>query len=362
VNGVARVGVVGCGVIAHNYVKGSAAFDSFDVVACADVNGAVAAAFGAAYGLRVEAVESLLADPDVDLILNLTPPAAHADVVRAAFAHGKHVYTEKPLATSLADARTLVAAAARYGLRLGCAPDTFLGSAYEAGRELIERGAIGEPLGATATLLVGGPDGWHPNADIFYREGGGPMLDIAPYYLTAIASLLGPYAAATGFAETPTPVRRIAVGARAGAEFRVDVPTHAAGVLRLRRGALLTLTVSFEASEQYESSLVVHGSEGVLELPDANAFGGDVRVKTARSEWENVAYDFGGEQETRGCGIHDLVESIRAARPHRASGELGMHVLEAAWAVLRAAAEGRTIEIFSEIETEGSRPRAAERG
>ena len=172
---------------------------------------------------------------------------------------------------------------------------------------MIERGAIGEPLGATAALLVGGPDNWHPNADSFYREGGGPMLDLAPYYLTAIASLLGSYTAATGFGETPTRVRELGFGPRAGERFSVDVPTHVAAVLRLERGALVTLTVSFEASEQYESNLTVHGSEGTLELPDANAFEGDVRVRTARGEWEIVPYESRGQQETRGCGLHDLV-------------------------------------------------------
>jgi predicted dehydrogenase len=362
VNGAARVGVVGCGVIAHNYVRGATAFDSFDIVVCADLDERVAAAFGAEHGLRVASVEDLIADPDIDAILNLTPPSAHAAVVRAALAHAKHVHTEKPLATSVDDARSLVALAAERGLRLGCAPDTFLGSAYEAGRELIERGAIGEPLGATAALLVGGPDGWHPNADIFYREGGGPMLDLGPYHLTAVASLLGPYVEATGFMATPTPVRRLAVGPRAGEEFTVDVPTHVAALLRLERGPVLTLTVSFEATEQYESSLLVHGSEGTLELPDANGFEGDVRMKTARGDWETVAVESRGPQETRGCGLDDLFESLHAGRPHRASGELGLHVLEAATAVLESARAGHTVAIGSRLGQDATQTQVSERG
>ena len=355
-NGAARVGLVGCGVIAHNYVQGAAAFESFDIVACADLNQTVADAFGAQHDLPATTVDELISDSGLDVILNLTPPGAHASVAGAAFEHGKHVYSEKPVATSVDDARALVEEASERGLRLGCAPDTFLGGAYEAGRELIERGAIGEPLGATAALLVGGPDNWHPNADSFYREGGGPMLDLAPYYLTAIASLLGSYTAATGFGETPTRVRELGFGPRAGERFSVDVPTHVAAVLRLERGALVTLTVSFEASEQYESNLTVHGSEGTLELPDANAFEGDVRVRTARGEWEIVPYESRGQQETRGCGLHDLVESLRAGRPHRASGALGLHVLEAAFAVLRASEEGRTVEILSRVSSDTPQP------
>jgi predicted dehydrogenase len=356
VNGPVRVAVVGCGVIAHNYVDGARGFDSFEVVACADMSEAVAQAFAAQHGLYAAPVEDVLADPEVDAILNLTPPPAHADIVRAAFEHGKHVYTEKPLATTVDDARSLVVAAAERGLRLGCAPDTFLGGAYEAGRELIARGAIGEPIGATATMLVGGPDSWHPNADSFYREGGGPMLDLAPYDLTAIASLLGPFAAATGFAATPTPLRELGFGPRAGERFTVDVPTHVVAALQLERGPLVTLTVSFEATDQYESRMQIHGSEGTLDLPDANAFEGRVRLRAARGEWEDVPYESHGLQETRGCGLDDLVESLRAGRPHRASGELGLHVLETAVAVLRAAADGRTVEIRSRIASDLPQP------
>ena len=152
----------------------------------------------------------MIAAPDVDLVLNLTPPRAHGPLVRAALESGKHVYTEKPLAATVDEARSLVAEANDRGLRLGCAPDTFLGAAYSTGRRLLDDGAIGEPLGAAATMLVGGPDSWHPNAEMFYRAGGGPLLDIAPYYLTALVSLLGPVASVAGFAETPTPSARSA--------------------------------------------------------------------------------------------------------------------------------------------------------
>ena len=188
-------------------MKDSPAFAHWRPVACADLDPASADAFAAEHGLRALAVDDLIADPEVELVLNLTPPTAHAAIVRASLAAGKHVYTEKPLAATAAEARELVAEAERRGLRLGCAPDTFLGSPYETGRRLIEEGAIGTPLGAAAAMLVGGPDSWHPNAEMFYRAGGGPLLDIAPYYLTALVSLLGPIASVAGFAETPTPTR-----------------------------------------------------------------------------------------------------------------------------------------------------------
>ena len=341
----ARVGVVGCGIVAKVYVEGSTAFDSFEVTACADLERESADAFADLHGLRASTVDELLADSSIDVVLNLTPPAAHAAVIRAALEAGKHVYTEKPVTTTLADGRELLAEAERRGLRIGCAPDTFLGAAYETARELIAQGRIGTPLAATATFLVGGPDGWHPNADFFYRAGGGPMLDVAPYYLTAIASLLGPFRAAVGLATTPTPERRFGVGPRAGEAFTVDVPTHAVAALQLESGALATLTVSFEAFGQYASALVVHGSGGSLELPDANAFGGEVRIRNGSGEWKVVEYESSAARETRGLGLDEMLVAIGEERPHRASGALGLHVLETAVAALQSAEEGRTVEI-----------------
>ena len=329
-SGPLRVGVIGCGIIATRYVEDAPAFAHWQAVACADLDADLSRDFAGTHGLRPLSVEGLLADPDVDLVLNLTPPKAHAPLVAAALAAGKHVYTEKPLAATSAEARELVADAERRGLRLGCAPDTFLGAAYEAGRRLIDEGAIGSPIGAAATMLTGGPDRWHPNAEMFFREGGGPLLDIAPYYLTAIVSLLGPIASVAGFGETPTRERTLGAGPRAGQVVKVEVPTHAAAVLRLERGALATLVVSFEASGQYLSGLVVYGSEGSLTLPDANAFGGEVTIRRAGREPETVAYASGGARETRGLGIDDLAESLRHGRPHRASGDLALHVLEVA--------------------------------
>ena len=340
-----RVGVVGCGIIAKRYVTDSAAFDTWQPIACADLDTASAEAFAAEHGLRAESVDELITDPEVELVLNLTPPNAHAPLSGSALAAGKHVYSEKPLATSVADGRDLVETAHRLGLRLGCAPDTFLGHAYEAGRRLIEDGAIGDPLGAVGRMLVGGPDAWHPNAEMFFRAGGGPLLDIAPYYLTAIVSLLGRVESVSGFAVTRTPKRTFGAGPRAGETFAIEVPTHAAVLLRLQDGALATLTVSFEARGQYVSGMEVFGSEATLYLPDANTFGGEVCLRRGRGEPEPVPYTPDGAQGTRGLGVHELVESMRTGRPHQASGALALHVLEAADAALRSSAERIVIDL-----------------
>jgi predicted dehydrogenase len=338
-----RVGVVGCGVIAARYVGDSSAFEHWRPVACADLDAEAARAFGAEHGLRLLGVDELIADADVDLVLNLTPPKVHAAVVTAALDAGKHVYTEKPLAATADEARELVAQAERRGLRLGCAPDTFLSSPYETARRLIADGAIGTPVGAAATMLVGGPDGWHPNAEMFYRAGGGPLLDIAPYYLTALVSLLGPIESVAAFTETPTPHRTLGAGVRAGDTIRVEVPTHAAAVLRMQNGTLATLTVSFETRGQYVSGLAVYGTDGLLTLPDANAFAGDVVLTDARGKAETVPYTSRGRQETRGIGIEDLALALLEERPHRASGELALHVLEAAEAAIDSASDRRFI-------------------
>ena len=343
-----RVGVVGCGIIAKHYLEHASAFSSWRPVACADLDSEAAEAFGADHDLRVLPVDELIAGDDVDLVLNLTPPRAHAAVLQATLDAGKHAYTEKPLATTVSDARDVLALADELGLRLGCAPDTFLSSAYETGRRLLAEDAIGFPLGANATMLVGGPEGWHPNAEMFYRAGGGPLLDIAPYYLTAIVSLLGPIASVAGFAETPTAERMLGAGPRAGETIVVEVPTHAATVLQLQSGALATLAVSFEARGQYESRLVVYGSEGVLELPDANHFGGEIVLRRGNEPATRIAYEDRGAQETRGYGIEELVTALRAGRPHRASAALGLHVLEAAEAALTSAEELRTVTLTTD--------------
>jgi predicted dehydrogenase len=243
--------------------------------------------------------------------------------------------------------RALVDHARAAGVRLGCAPDTFLGGAYETARLMIERGDIGVPIGATAEMVTGGPESWHPNADSFYRAGGGPLLDIAPYYVTAMVSLLGPIVAASGFATTPTVERELGAGPRAGDCFATEVPTHVAGALRLASGALATITVSFEAPGRCESGMVVHGTESSLLLPDANGLGGDVKIRSGRSEWELVERGPRRALDRRGIGLHDLVEAVNEGRPHRASGELALHVLEALHAVLRSAEEGVTVDVSS---------------
>jgi predicted dehydrogenase len=345
-----RVGVMGCGVISRAYVENAGAFDSYEIVACADLDPAQAVALGRASGLAVTNVDELIADSSIDVILNLTPPLVHASVTRQALAAGKHVYTEKPLATDAAEAAELAREAGTLGLRIGCAPDIFLGSAYQAGRSAIDDGLIGQPLSVSAAMLVGGQETWHPNPDIFYTDGAGPLFDMGPYYLTAIVALLGPIERVAGFAALRPFERTIEIGPRRGQRFTATTPTHTSATMQLADGMTANLVASFEARDQYICDVAVYGSEGVLLLPDPNAFGGSVRLKRGRGGWEDVTYASRGGADARGIGLHDMVESIAAGQSHRASGELGAHVVDVARSILRSAEEGRIVEIGSRVD------------
>ena len=355
-NAPARVGVVGCGVISRHYAENAKAFDSFELVACADLDNSQAQALAEAHDLRVASVDELISDAEIDIILNLTPPAAHAGVIRACLAAGKHVYTEKPLATETTEAAELLAEAGRLGLQIGCAPDTFLGSAYQAGRALLDGGAIGEPLSVSAAVLVGAQETWHPNPDIFFADGAGPLLDMGPYYLTAIVSLLGPVARVAGFASTRTRERAIEIGPRTGERFAVATPSHATAAMVLESGVTANLVASFETNGQYVCDLEIHGTDGVLSFPDPNAFEGPVRMRRGREGWQDVAFSARGNRDARGIGLHDLVEAIAAGRPERASGSLGLHVVEIARGILIAAAESRVVEIRSRASKPAAMP------
>jgi predicted dehydrogenase len=345
-----RVGVVGCGVISRHYAANAKAFDGFELVACADVDQVQARSLADEHGLEVASVEELIADPSIDVVLNLTPPAVHAAVISQALAAGKHVYTEKPLATDLADGFDLIAQAEERGLRIGCAPDIFLGGPYQAARALIDAGAIGEPLSVSAAFLGGAQERWHPNPDIFFADGAGPLLELGPYYIGAIVALLGPIQRVAGFASTKVVERRIEIGPRTGEVFHASTPTHTSAAMELLSGVTANLVASFEAGGQYICDLEIHGTEGVLALPDPNGFKGPVRRRDGRGTWEDVPYTSRGAADARGIGLQDMVDSIAAGQPHRASGRLGLHVVEVARGILQSAVESRFVAIESRLE------------
>ena len=346
-----RVGIVGTGNISPIYLRNAAGIGGYEVVAVADLDLARAAARAEEYGVPLAlAVDDLLAHPDVEAVVNLTIPAAHADVARRALLAGKHAYNEKPLATALEDGRALVELARSRGLRLGCAPDTLLGAGLQTCRELIDAGAIGEPVAATANMLSSGPEAWHPDPGFFYAPGGGPLFDMGPYYLTALVNLLGPVAAASGVARASFAERTVGKGPKAGSRVPVTTETHLAGVLAFESGPVATLVTSFDVQKHNAARLEIYGSEGSLALPDPNTFGGPVLVAGRSGDWQEVPVTRPYATNSRGLGVADMLAAAREGRPHRASGELALHVLEVMHAIPRASREGRHVSIESRPE------------
>jgi predicted dehydrogenase len=344
-----NVGIIGTGNISSIYLENSKRFENFNVAACADLFVDRAQARAAEYGVpKAYSVDELLADPAIEAVINLTIPRAHGEVGLRAIEAGKHVYNEKPLALTRDEGRALLDAAAAKGLRVGCAPDTFLGGGLQTCRKLIDEGAIGQPVAATAFMLSHGPETWHPDPDFFYQPGAGPMFDMGPYYLTALISLLGPVRRVTGSARISFPERQITSKPKHGAMIQVNTPTHVAGVLDFHQGTVATLVTSFDVWGANVPRIEIYGSEGSLSVPDPNTFGGPVLLRKAgEREWTEVPVAFGYTANSRGLGVADMLQATRSGRPHRASGQLAYHVLDLMHAFHDASREGRHIELQS---------------
>jgi predicted dehydrogenase len=343
-----RVGLIGCGYISDVYLRNAPRFPPFTIVACADAVRERADARGRDYGIPARGVDVLLADPAIELVLDLTTPGAHAVIAEAALVAGKSVYNEKPLALALADGKRLVETARARDLRLGAAPDTFLGGGLQTCRQLLDDGAIGEPVAATAFMLGHGHERWHPNPDFYYQAGGGPLFDMGPYYLTALIALLGPVRRVTGTARATFPERIVRSQPRAGERIPVEVPTHLAAVLDFANGAIATLVTSFDVWASAAPRLEIYGSRGSLSLPDPNTFGGPVRISGDHSaSWCEIPIIRPYTDNSRGLGLAEMAAAMRLGRPHRASGELAYHVLEIMHAVETASREGRHVAIES---------------
>ena len=347
-----RVGLMGTGVISDIYLTNAAKYQEFEVVACADLDLDRAKQAAAKHGVaRACSPDELLADPEVELVINLTIPRAHAEVGMATLAAGKHLYSEKPFTIEREDAARLLASAAERDLRVGSAPDTFLGGGLQTCRHLIDTGAIGQPVAATAFMTGHGPESWHPNPAFFYQYGGGPLLDMAPYYLTALVHLLGPVRRVTGSARASFPERTVGSGPLKGQQVAVDVPTHVAAVLDFASGAIATLITSFDVWAADLPRIEVYGSTGSMGVPDPNTFGGPIRLHGPDTKgWTDAPLSFASAENSRGIGVADMSAAIRAGEPHRASGELAYHVLDVMQAILDASDTGRHVDVQSTCE------------
>lgn len=348
----ARVGIIGCGNISGIYFQAGKTFEILDIVACADQDMDRARAKAEEHGVRALTVDEMLADPQIEIIINLTIPGAHFEICRRALEAGKHAHTEKPLSLTRDQGRQLLDLAAQKNLRLGGAPDTFLGAALQTCRQLIDEGKIGEPLAATAFMLGRGPEPWHPDPEFFYKTGGGPMFDMGPYYLTALTTLIGPMTRLSGSARASFPERTVGSGPKQGQTITVDIPTHIAGVIDFAGGAVGTIITSFDVWAAELPNIQIYGTEGSLSVPDPNNFGGTVRLWNHKDggEWKEVHLTHGYAENSRGIGVADMAYAIRESRPHRASGALAFHVLEAMHGFHDASAQGHYYQMTSTVE------------
>jgi predicted dehydrogenase len=343
------VGVIGCGNISGAYMRMLKTLPVVQVAACADLRPEAAQALAEAYGVpRVLTVAELLAAPDIEIVLNLTTPQGHGEVALAALAAGKSVYNEKPLALTRAEGQQMLALAAEKGLRIGGAPDTFLGGGLQTCRELIDAGAIGTPVAATAFMMSRGHEHWHPNPSFYYQQGGGPMFDMGPYYLTALVSLLGPVQRVTGATRITRTERTITSQPRYGEVMHVEVPTHVTGLLDFAAGPIGTIITTFDVQASVLPWLEIYGTTGTLAAPDPNTFGGPVRLRlTGESEWTEIPVTRPYTENSRGLGLADMAEGIRTGRDHRANGDLAYHVLDIMHAIHDASTAGQHVRLES---------------
>jgi len=361
-----KVGVIGCGAISSAYFNTMKTFDVLHVSACADLDRERAESRAAQFGIpRVCSVKELLADPEIEIILNLTVPRAHAEINLAAIEASKCVYVEKPLAIVREDGkRTLEAAKARK-VRVGAAPDTFLGAAHQTCRKLIDDGWIGRPVACAAFMQCRGHEAWHASPEFYYEPGGGPMFDMGPYYITALVNLLGPIRRVTGSANISIPERTITSRPKYGQKITVTTPTHIAGVMDFASGPVGTIITSFDVWGHTLPHIEVYGTEGSLSVPDPNESDGPVRVlrdksvtlsvagiepRTAPRGWVEIAHTHPYPASIRGIGVADMAFALRTGRDHRANGELAYHVLDVMQSFLDASVTNAHVQIQSHCE------------
>ena len=346
------IGIIGCGNISGAYLKAmTSAFPILDIRGLADLNREIAQAKAAEFNLSARTIDELLADPAVEIIVNLTIPKAHVTVGLQALEAGKHTYSEKPLGINFAEGKTLVDAARAKGLRIGSAPDTFLGGAHQTARALVDQGVLGIPVGGTATFMCPGHERWHPNPGFYYEVGGGPMLDMGPYYITDLVNLLGPVSKVAAFATAARKERLITSEPRNGERIPVHVPTHVSGIMSFAGGAVVQIAMSFDVAGHKHVPLEVYGTEGTLIVPDPNHFGGQVQYLKKGGEFEDQPLTAPyADGNYRSLGVADMAHAIRSGRPHRANGDLALHVLEVMEAFHTAAESGRTIDITTTTE------------
>ena len=345
------VGVIGCGVISKAYMTAMKRFPQIELKAVSDMQQAPAEARAAEFGVPALRTDELLRRDDIEIVVNLTVPLAHTDVSLAVLNAGKHVHSEKPIGVNMVEARKVMDLAEKKNLRVGCAPDTFLGGGHQTARKLIDDGAIGDVVGGSANFMCPGHERWHPAPGFYYLRGGGPMLDMGPYYITDLIQLLGPIRSVMGVATKLRSERVITSQPLNGTRMPVEVSTHVTGVLEFHSGAAVSITMSFDVPKHKHTPIEIYGTKGSLLVPDPNRFGGEVQRCETGGEWEAVPHSHAHtDGEFRSIGVADMAAGILANRPHRASGALALHALEAMEAFQISSDEGRRVMLETTVD------------
>ncbi len=355
------IGVIGCGNISATYMRLAPLFKGIEMRACADMNPDAAASRAAEYGLRAETVEGLLAADDIDIIVNLTIPAAHFDISKAILEAGKHAYSEKPFVLTLEEGSELACIAAAKGLRVGSAPDTFLGGTHQLARHLVDTGAVGKITSGTCFVQSPGMEMWHPNPDFFFQEGGGPVLDLGPYYISNLVQMLGPVKRVVAMTSMGSNERTITSQPRAGEKIPVETPTTVHSILAFESGAQILYGTSWDVQQHGHSNMELYGQTGTLHVPDPNFFGGELRMTAGKSFVNAPGWDHpfshpndGSQANYRCAGLADMAQAILEDRPHRCSLEFALHVVEVMTAILASGED----KVFKEMTTTCERPAA----
>jgi predicted dehydrogenase len=360
------IGIIGAGVISDIYLKNlTGVMPNTRVVGVADLLVERAQERAGKYGVGAFSVDELLAHPEIDIVVNLTIPKAHAPVAQQVVDAGKSVYNEKPLTLNRDEAATLLATAKEKGVLVGCAPDTFLGGGLQTARKLIDEGIIGEPIAATASMITRGHERWHPDPFFYYQPGAGPMLDMGPYYVTALVSLLGPVRRVASSARRSFAERTITSKPKYGEKIPVNVDTHIVATLDFGSNAIATIQTTFDLYDTDHARLIVYGSEGTLRLPDPNTFGGPLQLLKgdakpsehpgevlagAKPEWVDVPLTHGYIENSRGLGVSDMARALLEGGTPRASGDLANHVLDVMYATIESSAADKHIHLTTTTE------------
>lgn len=358
---VMNVGVIGCGNISSAYLQLAEKFSGYRITSCADLKPEVAQAQAEEYSCQAQTIESLLADPQIGLILNLTVPAAHFEVSSKILNAGKHVYSEKPYVLELSEGEALQSLAARHNLRIGSAPDTFLGGSHQAARQCVDSGKVGHIIGGSCYFQSHGMEDWHPDPDFFFQAGGGPILDMGAYYVSNLVQLIGPVKRVVAMANKPFTTRTIGSERRAGETIEVEVDTSVRAILEFQSGAQISFAASWDVWAHEHNCMELYGSEGTLYVPDPNGFGEDVRYTDGETETQVAPLEVVSKPNYvdsrgisvanyRGIGLADMVAAIHEDRPHRCDGALALHVIETLTAILRSAESGQFVSLKTSCE------------